>query len=103
MMAAMYDQLTKASPTPNAPVAPRDVEARNWSLHGVVGEVRQKVSSPSVMTAMENSGLPTIGRMARRSMTRPSSGAERQRDDHAEGPGDPIRSTDVHQSGSGWS
>ncbi len=37
--------------------------------------VRSTASSPSVITAIENSGSPIIGRMISRSMTNPSSAA----------------------------
>ena len=52
--------------------APTD---RNWIFTASVANTRRMISRPSVMTATENSGSPIIGRIVRRSMTRPSSAA----------------------------
>ena len=46
--------------------------------------VRSTASRPSVITATENSGSPTIGRMTSRSMTSPSTAVNNAAEDDAE-------------------
>jgi hypothetical protein len=74
-IAATYDQLMSAPRMSNDRLPHGTASERNWILTASIENTRRTISRPSVMTATENNGSPTIGRIARRSMTSPSTAA----------------------------
>ena len=73
---------SRSSPPPNVERRRRPTGSPSYAVVDAtasVPTVRSTASRPSVMTAIENSGSPIIGRMTSRSMTRPKHGQRRRR------------------------
>ena len=75
MMVATHDHGIDAPPILKPVAAHGMPRPRLLMLTASVPTVRSTASRPSVITAIENSGSPIIGRMMSRSMTRPRSTA----------------------------